>query len=94
MIWFKTKKDKRIEQLEHELSCMAFKQPRIIQTDKNIQTYCTSYRIPSFDAVPPMEYIRNILARQLSDVISEHMRIDIEDADGEKVIKAYINIVE
>ena len=94
MKWFKTKKDKRIEQLEHELACMAFKTPRIIETQKNVQTYVTCYRLPRYDAGVPMEHIRHVLANQLSETIFEKMNLDIEDVDGEGVIKAYINIVE
>ena len=83
----KTKKDKRIEELEQMLYMSHYKTPRIISSEKNIITLAAK-------TMYPIEYIKKDIARKMIDEIEQYIHYDVEEGERDhKVLTGYLRIV-
>jgi hypothetical protein len=97
MFGIKTKKDRKIEELnekveklEESLYLTRFKQPRIYQQDRRTETV-TAMRVLE-DGVPT-DVIKREITKMLVDEVYNLIDWDIEDYHGKKVIRGYLNYV-
>ena len=87
----KTKKDKRIEELEQMLYMSHYKTPRIISSEKNIITLVAKTMFVTSD---PIEYIKKDIARKMIDEIEQYIHYDVEEGERyHKVLTGYLRIV-
>lgn len=74
----KTKKDKKIEQLEKEVEWLKvqYKEPMFITDKRPIVRLCGEYRMPDEIARGlSQDHIKQILVRQLADKLSDYIEI-------------------
>ena len=90
MFGIKTKKDKRIEELETQLSSIYFKQPRIITTHGNVIVLGAG-QVLEIGMSP--EYAKRMIAQKLIDEAINYITYDLEDYCGKMMFKGYIRIV-
>lgn len=90
MFGFKSKKDKRIEELEAMLFMRGT--PRIIESKHNITTLGARLIL---EPDMPVEYAKEILARKMTEQIKDSMTYDLEDdSERHKILRATLKIVE
>lgn len=96
-MWIKTKKDKRIEELERKnaeldekLQCMYFKHPHIINSYGNITSFGASQIL---EEGMPAEYAKNMIARKLVDAAIPFIHYDLEQEGRRNMLKGYIQVV-
>ena len=90
MFGIKTKKDKRIEALENQLSNMYFKQPHIITTQGNVISLGA---IQILEDGMPTDYAKQMVARKLVDGAIKFIHYDLEQHGTKHALKGYIQIV-
>ena len=90
MFGIKTKKDKRIEELENQLSSVYFNHPHIITTQGNV-TSLGAAQILEDDM--PADYAKQMVARKLVDEAIRFIHYDLEQHGERKALKGYIQIV-
>lgn len=74
----KTKKDKKIEELQKEIDKLKFQPPKIIERPISVSTIGASYILDKYEeSIIPESYIKSILARSLSEELIER-RLPIE----------------
>ena len=83
MFGFKSKKDKRIEELERQLSCMYMRIPKVVSQERNVVTLKTSIAL---EPGMPVTYAKEILARNMVESVREHMTYDLDDDNELKPI--------
>lgn len=76
MFGFKSKKDKRIEELERQLSCMYMRIPKVVSQERNVVTLKTSIVL---EPGMPVEFAKEHLARNMVETVREHMTYDLDD---------------
>jgi len=92
MFGFKTKKDKRIEELEKQLSAVYMRTPKVVECKSNVVTLTSSVVIDDV----PVEFLKEKLARNMVDEVKKHMRFDIDDITEDrntKVLRGTIRVV-
>ena len=97
MFGIKTKKDRKIEELnekveklEERLYFTRFKQPRIYQQDRKTETVTAMSVLE--DGVP-IDVIKREITKKLVDEVYNQIDWDIEDVNGKKAIRGYLNYV-
>lgn len=83
MFGFKSKKDKRIEELERQLSCMYMKMPQVISQEHNVVTLKTSIIL---EPGMPIAYAKGVLARNMVESVRDNMTFDLDDDNEMKPI--------
>jgi len=90
MFGFKSKKDKRIEELEAMLFMRGT--PQIIKTEHNIRVLGASLIL---EPDMPVEYAKEVLARKMVEQVRDSMTYDLEDDDhGRKLLRSYLKVAE
>ena len=90
MFGIKTKKDKRIEDLESQLSQMHYRYPTIIASQKD--TICLGATVNIEDNMP-IEYAKRKLAEVMMTEVERHIYYDIEDFNGKRILRGYLRVV-
>ena len=90
MLGIKTKKDKRIEELEKLVTISRIEVPQIIRTQRNVQTLAVKRAL---DERMPVEYAKEAITYDIARKLGEYIRYDIEDDGGDRVLKGYIGVV-
>lgn len=90
MFGIQTKKDKRIKELETQLSSVYFKQPHIITTHGNVIVLGAGQVLEN--GMPP-EYAKRMIAQKLIDEAINYITYDLEDYCGKMILKGYIRVV-
>lgn len=90
MFGIKTKKDKRIEELENQLSSMYFKSPHIITTHSNIISLGAAQIL---EEGMPSDYVKRKIAEKLVDEAIKFIHYDFEQDGRNLVLKGYIKII-
>lgn len=90
MFGIKTKKDKRIEALEHQLDIMYFKRPQIITTKGNVIAMGATQIL---EEGMPVEYAKQMVARKLVDEAIRFIHYDLEQHGAKNALKGYIQVV-
>ena len=90
MFGIKTKKDKRIEALENQLSSMYFKQPHIITTHGNTISLGATQII---EEGMSSNYAKRRIAEKLVDEAMRFIHYDLEQHGRNLMLKGYIRIV-
>ncbi len=90
MFGIKTKKDKKIEELQAQLDIMNFKRPQIITTQRNVVTFAATQIIA--DGMPS-EYVKRMIATKLVDEAIEYIHYDLEQHGTTTALKGYIQVV-
>lgn len=89
MFGFKSKKDKRIEELERLLY---IRQPQLLKVEHNIRVLGASIIL---EPDMPVEYAKEMLARKMVEEVKESMSYDLEDdGRGNKLMRAYLKVAE
>ena len=91
MFGFKTKKDKRIEELENQLSMMYMKTPTIVSTEKDIHTIRCAYQLDEY--MMPIKIAKNEIKRSFMDKLEDEIIYDIQDFEGKKVLYGTLSFV-
>ena len=86
----KTKKDKRIEDLESRLNSMTYKHPTIIASQKD--TICLGATVVIEDN-KPIEFVKRELAAKMMAEIERQIWYDVEDFNGKKLLRGYLRVV-
>ena len=90
MFGIKTKKDKRIEELEKRLDSMYFKHPQIITTQGNVICLCATQIL---EEGMPSDYAKRKIAEKLVDEAIKFIHYDLEQHGRKLMFKGYIQIV-
>ena len=91
MFGIKTKKDKRIEELEEQIRFAYFNQPRIIETSGNVLTVAAKVCL---EDMMPVEYAKNKISYDMAKNLKEYIRYDVEQySNGKKALSGYLKIV-
>lgn len=90
MFGIKTKKDKRIEELENQLSSMYLKHPHIITTQGNVISLGATQILE--DGMPT-DYAKQMVARKLVDEAVNFIHYDLEQHGTKNALKGYIQVV-
>ena len=90
MFGIKTKKDKRIEALENQLSSMYLKHPHIITTQGNIISLGATQVL---EEGMPSDYAKRKIAEKLVDGAIEFIHDDLEQHGRNLMLKGYIQVV-
>ena len=91
MFGLKTKKDKRIEELENQLSSMYYlKHPHIITTQGNVISLGA---IQILEDGMPTDYAKQMVARKLVDEAVNFIHYDLEQHGTKNALKGYIQVV-
>lgn len=90
MFGIKTKKDKRIEELEERLMTAYTKPPQIITSRGNVISLGATQVL---EDDMPADYAKQMLARKLVDEAVRFIHYDLEQQGTEKVLKGYIQVV-
>jgi len=89
MFGFKSKKDKRIEELEAMLTM----KPHFIETvNKKVHTLKSQTFIPSSEI--PIEWVKEDLCRKFTDQLEPFIQFDVVDVDGRHCLTAVLNVVD
>ncbi len=94
MFGFKTKKDKRIKELERQLQAVYMERPHIISTERDIVVLGANIMI---EPHMPVEYAKEVLAKKMVEEVKQFMTFDLED-DTEKaspypILHSYLKVV-
>lgn len=90
MFGLKTKKDKRIEELEKQLSNMYLEHPHIITTQGNVISLGA---IQILEDGMPTDYAKQMVARKLVDEAVKFIHYDLEQHGTKNALKGYIQVV-
>lgn len=90
MLGIKTKKDKRIEQLENMLFATKLQTPMPVRIDKNIVALGASVVL---EDLMPVEYAKELITRNMAEKIKDQIFYDVEDREGLRVLHGYLRIV-
>ena len=94
MFGIKTKKDKRIEELERQLNSMYldmyFKHPHIITTQGNVIALGATQIL---EEGMPSDYAKRKIAEKLVDGAMEFIHYDLEQHGEKLMFKGYIQVV-
>lgn len=92
MFGIKTKKDKRIEELEKKLECMYYKHPTIIE--RTSKTRSIGAKVILEDGMPA-EYAKEKIARMMVGEVKDCVHYDVVNGEnGKAVLTGYLNVVE
>ena len=83
MFGFKSKKDKRIEELERQLSYMYMRIPQVVSQEHNVVTLKTSIIL---EPGMPVTYAKEVLARNMVESVRDNMTFDLDDDNEMKPI--------
>ena len=86
----KTKKDKRIENLENMLFATRLQTPMPITIEKNIVTLGASQVLSN---EMPVEYVKDHIARMMVEKVRDQIFYDLEEHNGIRVMHGYLRIV-
>ena len=94
MFGFKSKKDKRIEELERQLQATYMKSPKVVAIDRDIVVLGANIAIEPGMTV---EYAKEMLARKMVEEVKQFMTFDLED-DTDKavpypILHSYLKVV-
>ena len=90
MFGFKSKKDKRIEELERLLAIASVKQPRVITQEREVVTLQAKIVL---EPGMPIDYAKEYLARLMADEIKQHMTYDLDDDNREHILLGQLRVV-
>jgi len=90
MFRIKTKKDKRIEELENQLNSMYLKHPHIITTQSNIISLGATQIL---EEGMPSDYAKRRIAEKLVDEAMKFIHYDLEQHGTKNALKGYIQVV-
>lgn len=90
MFGIKTRKDKRIEGLENQLSSMYLRSPQIITTQGNVVKFGA---IQILEEGMQTEYAKQMIARKLADEAIRFIHYDLEQHGTKNALKGYIQVV-
>lgn len=90
MFGIKTKKDRRIEELENQLSSMYLRHPQIITTQGNIISLGATQIL---EEGMPSDYAKRKIAEKLVDEAIKFIHYDLEQHGRNLMFKGYIQIV-
>lgn len=79
MFGFKSKKDKRIEELERQLQATYMKSPKVLTIERDIVVLGANIAI---EPGMPVEYAKEMLARKMVEEVKQFMTFDLEDETG------------
>lgn len=89
MFGIKTKKDKRIEDLESRLS-LTYRHPTIIASQKD--TICLGASVVIEDNMS-IEFAKRRLAEIMMKEVERQIWYDVEDFNGKKLLRGYLRVV-
>ena len=94
MFGFKSKKDKRIEELERQLQATYMKSHKVLTIDRDIVVLGANIAIePGMTA----EYAKEMLARKMVEEVKQFMTFDLEDDNDRAVpypiLHSYLKVV-
>lgn len=93
MFGIKTKKDRRIEELEKLLVASNFKRPSIISTQQNVVCVGAKQTINEYMTI---EYAKELIAQKMVEEVKKQITYDIEEVGsgkGERVLTGYLTVV-
>ena len=94
MFGFKSKKDKRIEELERQLQATYMKSPKVVAIDRDIVVLGANTAI---EPGMPVEYAKEMLARKMVEEVKQFMTFDLEDdndrATPYPILHSYLKVV-
>ena len=90
MFGIKTKKDKRIEELEKLVTLSRIEVPQIIRTERNVQTLAVKRVLEEGMSV---EYAKEAITYDIARKLGEYIRYDVEDNGCDRVLKGYTGVV-
>ena len=90
MFGIKTKKDRRIEELETKLATMYYKHPQIIEQRCNVVAVAASREL---EYEMPVEVAKRLVAGEMVKYLEPHIHYDVEDYKGKKILKGYLKVV-
>lgn len=93
MFGIKTKKDRRIEELEKLLGASNFKRPSIITTQQNVVCLRAKQIIGDYMTI---ECAKELIAQNMVEKVKEQITYEIEDVGsgkGERVLTGYLTVV-
>ena len=94
MFGFKSKKDKRIEELERQLQATYMKSPKVVAIDRDIVVLGANIAIEPGMTV---EYAKEMLARKMVEEVKQFMTFDLEDDTDRAVpypiLHSYLKVV-
>lgn len=91
MFGIKTKKDKRIEELEMRLHETYLRTPRVITQDRNSVTFGATIILE--DGVP-IEYAKDVIAKKMIDEAKQFIEYDIDDSEGRHRLTGYLVVLK
>lgn len=86
----KTKKDKKIEELELRLSSMCYKHPTIIAAQQD--TICLGASVIIEDDMS-IEFAKRRLAEIMMKEVERQIWYDVEDVNSKKLLRGYLRVV-
>ena len=94
MFGFKSKKDKRIEELERQLQATYMKSPKVLTIERDIVVLGANIAI---EPGMPVEYAKEKLARKMVEDVKQFMTFDLEDNNDRSVpypiLHSYLKVV-
>lgn len=90
MFGIKTKKDRRIEELENQLNSMYFRHPQIITTQGNVISLGATQIL---EEGMSSDYAKRKIAEKLVDEAMKFIHYDLEQHGRNLMFKGYIQIV-
>lgn len=90
MFGFKSKKDKRIEELERLLAIASVKQPWVVTQEREVVTLQAKIVL---EPGMPIEYAKETLARLMVQEVKEHMTYDLDDEQRDHILYGQLRIV-
>ena len=90
MFGFKSKKDKRIEELERLLAIASVKQPWVVTQEREVVTLQAKIVL---EPGMPIEYAKETLARKMTETVKEHMTYDLDDEQRDHILYGHLRIV-
>ena len=90
MFGFKSKKDKRIEELERLLAITSVKQPRVITQEREVVTLQAKIIL---EPGMPIEYAKEHLAHLMVQEVKQHMTFDLDDDNREHILLGQLRVV-
>lgn len=86
----KSKKDKRIEELENMLATMYLRQPQIVEQKGSVVPLRAGIRL-AHDV--PLDVAKDMVVKVMSESIKDKIHYEVDEVCGEMVINGYLNIV-
>lgn len=93
MFW-KTKKDKLIDDLQLRLDTLTGENLLLRTLQKNVVKVGSVLEIQNDAPLPAYGYIKMQLSQSLANEIASHMDVKLEETGGRRVYRATISIVE